>query len=528
MLVDFRNPDPNGTLHADICVIGGGAAGIAIAREFANTRHSVVVLESGGMEVERDIQDLYKGVNTRGDFSLRSTRFRVLGGTTCVWGGWSAPLDDIDFGQRDWVPDSGWPIAKRDLLPFYRRAQVLCELGRYRYDVSEWPSLSSQTLRLDPQKMEHRLWQLSPPTHFGQKYAAELRGLDNVTVLLHATATELIAKDNAGAITGVQIASLEGKKAYVSARIYVLACGGIEVPRLMLASNGVAAAGLANHHDLVGRYFMEHPHPDTGGVLLAMDAEKFRPYFETQAEGERIALGFGPSSRAQERLQILNSSIAVQGELHSEPSGGWDSLIKLARGAEKKEWPDNAGSHVYNVLRDLDDVLREGYLRLQDEPVRGFRFVARTECAPERSNRVVLDNDRDALGMPRARLEWRLGNLERVTVERTMQLLAEEFGRLGVGRVRINELLMDDSSRWSENLSWFGHHMGTTRMSADPKKGVVDTDCRVHGITNLYVASSSVFPTAGFANPTLTILALALRLADHLKSRDIASLPAAS
>ena len=521
MLLDFRDGQLGEQLDADLCIIGAGAAGIAIAREFAGTRHSVIVLESGGLEFDEHVQNLCEGANTREDFSLSTSRFRVFGGTTSVWGGWCAPFDDIDFRSRDWVSNSGWPITRRDLLPYYVRAQPLCQLGRFRYDVSEWPSLARGALALDPAKLEHRLWQLSPPTRFGAVYRTELDQARNVRVVLNATVTEIVTGESAEAARHVLIAGLGGRRARVRAKAYVLACGGIETPRLLLLSKRFSAAGLGNPHDLVGRYFMEHPHPDAGGVLLSGDLASFQPYVDTQVGAERVVLGFGPTAAAQQRLKILNSSIAVNGPLYFEPSQAWDSLTKLARATGELRWPKAAGMHVYNVLRDLDDVLREGYLRATSAPARGFSFTARTETAPHHSNRIALGEERDALGMNRVRLDWRPGSRERVTVEKTMRLLAEELGRLETGRVRLNELLLEDDSRWSENLSWFGHHLGTTRMSDDPRSGVVDADCRIHGMTNVYVASGSVFPTSGFANPTLTIVALALRLADHLKSRKL-------
>jgi choline dehydrogenase-like flavoprotein len=518
MLLDFRQAGLSQTPQADICVIGGGPAGIAIAREFANSSRSVILLESGGLDFDSKVQDLYKGINARGDFSLHTSRFRLLGGTTYAWGGWCTPLDDIDFERRDWVPDSGWPITKNDLLPYYCRAQSLCELGPYRYEIGDWPVLATQALKLDPNKLEHRLWQLSPPTRFGKTYLGELSRTPNITVLLNATATQIVTGENTRAVTEVRIASLSGARAKVRARIYIVACGGIETPRLLLLSNGVEANGVGNRHDLVGRYFMEHPHPDAGGVFISGSVERFRPYFDMRLTEKWAVLGFGPSRQAQERLQILNSSVAVNDPVHSEPTEAWDSLLKLSRAAGDLRWPENSGTHVFNVLRNLDDVIREGYLRVTDSPVQGFTFRARTETPPKPSNRVTLTADRDALGLHRVRLEWAVGALERTTVEKTMMLVAAELGRLEIGRVRVNGLLLEEDTRWSENLAWFGHHMGTTRMSENSKSGVVDTSCRVHGIANLYIAGSSVFPTSGFANPTLTILALALRLADHIRT----------
>jgi len=519
MLADFREVESGGTLEADMCVIGAGAAGITIASELTNGRQSVIVLESGGLQLEPEVQDLYEGTNVHGYFSLATSRFRLFGGTTYAWGGWCAPLDDIDFQPRDWVPHSGWPIRKSDLLPYYRRAQRYCELGPYRYEISEWPSVAEHARALDPTKLEHRMWQLSPPTRFGRVYAGAMRRAANVTLMLHATAVELVTDDSATSVRGVRVADLHGREATVRARIYVLACGGIETTRLLLASNRVESAGIGNRFDVLGRYFMEHPHPDAGGVLLSGDPQALRAYQHTEVGNERIVVGFGPSAQAQARLRILNSSIALGDASHTEPSEAWGSLRKLSRALSERRWPESAGIHVINVLRDLDDVLHEAYLRSTDGEVRGFYLTARTEVAPDPRNRITLDHARDALGMNRVRLDWRVMPLDRVSVATTMRLLAEELGRLGVGRVQVTPLLFEEDGRWSQNLSWFGHHMGTTRMSSDPRSGVVDADCRVHGIDNLYVASASVFPTAGFANPTLTILALAVRLADYVKHR---------
>jgi choline dehydrogenase-like flavoprotein len=523
VLLDFRQAAVPELLQADLCIVGGGAAGIAIAREFIDSGWSVILLESGGHEPDTRVQDLNRGENPRGDFTLHESRFRLLGGTTLVWGGWCAPLDELDFLRRDWVPHSGWPITRQALMPWYQRAQGLCQLGEFRYDVRDWPGLESQTLRLDAAKLSHRLWQLSPPTRFGETYRGELTAAHNITLLLHATATEIVTGDNAQAVSEIRIANLDGRRGLVRARLYVVACGGIETPRLMLLSRGVEASGLANGHDLVGRYFMEHPHPDAGGVLVYGDIRRFDAYVRRAFGEDGIVVAFGPSADAQRRLRILNSSIAVGGSLRLGPTEAWDSLTKLARAVEHGHWPANAVTHVGNVLRNLDGVLREGYRRRKQELVRGYRFISRTETAPDPANRVVLSDERDALGQPRARLLWRPGSAERMTVAQTMLLVAAEFGRLDVGRIRLNELLLEDDARWSENLSWFGHHMGTTRMSETPRTGVVDADCRVHGLANLYIAGSSVFPTSGYANPTLTILALSLRLADHLKSQRVAS-----
>jgi choline dehydrogenase-like flavoprotein len=416
------------------------------------------------------------------------------------------------------VPDSGWPISYDDLLPFYQRAQQLFGLGRYRYEVSEWPFLDGSALPFDSAKIEHKMWQLSPLMGFGRVYEDQLRRAKNLKVILNATVIQIITDSNAARVTAVNVTDLHGRRATVSASRFIIACGGIETPRLLLASNQTSPAGIGNRYDLVGRYFMEHPHPDAGGILLTGDLNSLRTYGEQDVEGERVITAFGPSPDAQRRHRILNSSIALNGPLRHGPSEGWDSLIKISRARAAGEWPDNLGSHIARVLRDLDDVIREGFRHDDDGPIKGYQLTARSEVLPRRENRVTLSRDRDALGSNRAQLEWNVSALDRTSVAKTMVLLAEELGRLNVGRVRVNDLLLQDDTRWSEGLSWFGHHMGATRMHKDRRRGVVNANCQVHGTSNLFIASSSVFPTCGFANPTLTIVALALRLADHMKS----------
>jgi choline dehydrogenase-like flavoprotein len=518
MFAEFQEIESRSELSADICIVGGGAAGITIARELVDADCSVILLESGGMSRNRKIQNLYEGTNKRDDFDLHRTRIRSLGGTTNVWGGYCAPLDPIDFESRDWVPDSGWPISYVDLLPFYQRAQRLFGLGKYRYEVSEWPSLAGSALKFDSAKIEHKMWQLSPLMGFGRVYEDQLRRAKNLKVILNATVTQIITDSNAARVTAVNVADLHGRRATVSASRFIIACGGIETPRLLLASNQTSPAGIGNRYDLVGRYFMEHPHPDAGGILLTGDLNSLRAYGEHDVEGERVITAFGPSPDAQRHHRILNSSIALNGPLKHGPSEGWDSLIKISRARAAGEWPDNLGSHIARVLRDLDDVIREGFRHDDEGPIKGYQLTARTEVLPRRENRVTLSRDHDALGSNRAQLDWNVSALDRTTVAKTMTLLAEELGRLNVGRVRVNGLLLEDDTRWSEGLSWFGHHMGATRMHKDQRRGVVNANCQVHGTSNLFIASSSVFPTCGFANPTLTILALALRLADHLKT----------
>ena len=188
--------------------------------------------------------------------------------------------------------------------------------------------------------------------------------------------------------------------------------------------------------------------------------------------------------------------------------------------------PDHLGRDIWDVVTDLDDVARGMFRATPDDPYhppydlsRPIRFYTRLEQCPNPDSRVKLIGEQDALGLNRIALDWQLTDLDKRSLRRSQELIGAEFGRLGVGRFKLDDWLLADDNSWPEDLHGGHHHMGTCRMSDDPKRGVVDRDCRVHGFDNLYVAGSAVYPTTGYVNPTLTVVALALRLADHLKTK---------
>jgi choline dehydrogenase-like flavoprotein len=472
------------------------------------------------------VQDLCAGENIGRDYvALETTRLRYFGGSTNHWNGYCAPLAPIDFRRRDWVPHSGWPITRSDLDPFYRRAQSICQLGPYAYGERVWEELGVRPHDFDPAEVALCFWQHSPPTRFGEVYRADLERADNVHVLLYANATNIQADHSASFVQHVDLRTLDGKAGRVRARAYVLACGGLENARLLLLSDGVEPAGLGNREDLVGRFFMEHPHTEPG-VVVTDDIERVRTiYGRYLREGVPFEASFCAGETMQAREQVLNSHVLL--EQRASHAQGLEAARALWSSAKRGEAPDDLAEKIWQVVRDLDDVTQFAYRRfitgqLPYAPAvsRLLLFSLRSEQAPNPESRVTLGDERDALGLRRARLDWQLTDLDRRTVRALAETLAAEFARLNIGRVRLADWLLDNNaSHWPSDLYAGNHHMGTTRMAAQPERGVVDVDCRVHHIDNLYVAGSSVFSTGGCANPTLTIVALALRLADHLKAQ---------
>lgn len=522
MFIDFRTMDTNTIVESELCVIGAGAAGITIARELIGENLRVCLLEGGGFDFEAETQSLYEGQSIglplypdRDD--LYGSRLRYFGGTTNHWAGQCAPLSEIDFQPRSWVPHSGWPISKADLDPFYQRALSICDIGPYIFDKRVWEKMGMEQPPFNPEEIQSHFWQKSRgPTRFGTFYRDALKNAKNVKVLLHANVTN-IGLDKTGArVKHVNIGSLNGKIGSVKAKLFVLACGGIENPRLLLISNQVQTEGLGNQYDLVGRFFMDQPHAPLGTLVMAEADHFLGTYNFKKFEDVRYKFGLRISERVQKQEQILHACGAFGPEEDAPPpavEAGRHILHDLKGGRISED----LGEKIGRVFSDLDDSAAYVYCRLQG---RGKMCTmnrwldVRMEQNPNPSSRVTLSQDRDALGLNRLNLDWRLTELERRTAKVLAMIIGNEVGRLNMGRIRLPQWLVEDG-----DPGWAGgnHHMGTTRMSENPKMGVVNRDCRVHGINNLYIAGSSVFPTSGFVNPTLTIVALALRLVDHLR-----------
>jgi len=511
MIGEFSEVEDGALLDADLCIVGSGAAGITLARTFIGT--SVQVLLVAGSFAGRDY------------IPLDVVRLRFFGGTTNHWGGWCTTLTPIDFARRDWVPHSGWPIGPEALEPHYPETQDILQLGAFGYDGETWRRRGMHTpYPLDPQAVDWHFWQISAPTRFGQRYRAALNAADNVRVLLHANVTGLRTDPAGAAVNHIDLASLDGRRARVRARAYVLAAGGLENPRLLLLSTDADRRGLGNRHDTVGRFFGEHMHARpaqllTGDPIAVAEAMQTFHY-----RGHEIITGLCPSAALQRRLRILNNSMTliIRGNEDSVFFHAW----QIARGIREGRIPDRFGDRLLRLATDFDTLAGGAYRRfLLDAPwpegeqrIADFGFFIRCEQAPNPDSRVFLGEERDALGLPRPVLDWRLTEFDKRSVREFCIALGNAFGAVGGGRVRLAEWLLDDSDDWGDSFGG-SHHVGTTRMSADPRDGVVDADCRVHGMDNLYIAGSSVYPTGGFAHPTYTIVALSLRLAYHLKER---------
>ena len=260
MFLDFRREDAGASFETAVAVIGSGPAGLTIARERAAAGIDVILIESGGFDGDAATQALYDGDNAGVPHeAFDAVRMRFFGGSSNCWGGGCIPFENHDFEKRDWIPHSGWPITRRDLDPLYERALPVCGAGPYLYDDSVWSRVGQTATDFDRERVRYCYWQLSAPLRFGEAYRADVEKAPNLKVLLNANATRIALNADGSQVEAIEIKSLSGHTGRVRARHFVVACGGIENARLMLASNDRMPAGAGNGHDAVGRYFMEHP-----------------------------------------------------------------------------------------------------------------------------------------------------------------------------------------------------------------------------------------------------------------------------
>jgi choline dehydrogenase-like flavoprotein len=279
MIVDARSITDGATVETDVCIVGAGAAGCTLARELSGQPFRVCLIESGGLRMDPETQLLAEGEVT-GDltFPLDETRVRGFGGTTAIWAGSCRPLDDTDFQVHHWIPFSGWPFSRAHLEPYYARAQTVCQIGPPTYEVEDWEDPEAPRLPLNPERIATHIFQISPPTRFGKTYREAIHRAPNVTMLSYGNVLEVETSENARTATLVRVATLRGTVFTVRARLFVLAGGGVENPRLLLLSNRTKRVGLGNDHDLVGRFFIDHMRIESAELCLVDPRTHMRMY----------------------------------------------------------------------------------------------------------------------------------------------------------------------------------------------------------------------------------------------------------
>lgn len=541
MLIDARTIDRGAVVRTDVAVVGAGVCGMTLGLAFAGAPFSTCLIESGGLKPDKKTQSLYWGENAGLPYyPLDTARARFFGGTTHFWkiklpdSGMAArvqPMDAIDFQTRDWIPHSGWPFDREHLVPYYERAHEICGIGPFNYDPDFWTGSAGPPLPLNSDRVRTTIFQFVDRKVFHDRHTRHIKNADTIKTLLHANVTGIQTDETGSQVAGLKVSCLDGNQFVVKAKVYVLALGGLETPRLLLNSDEVHRSGLGNAHDLVGRFFMEHPHLWSGCFVPASRQVGTATglYQLHRKDGVAIMAKLALSEKTLRSERLANHCFSIHPDYKlthdhyiSGGSAAVDSFRRFKAHLDKRRLPPDALKLLGRTIAGAGAIARAAGRKLsgsfekesvQAKVVPVYRLNHMSEQVPNPDSRVRLSDDTDALGMRRIALDWKLCEQDAYTITRAQEIISAELQAAGLGCLKIDT--HRDAIPHTVHGGW--HHMGTTRMHDDPRRGVVDRNCRVHGVSNLFIAGASVFPTGGVANPVLTTMALVLRLADHVQ-----------
>jgi choline dehydrogenase-like flavoprotein len=498
---------------ADICIVGTGAAGLTLASVFLRSGTSVMMLESGGLELEEEAQRLNRCDTGQLLFEgAHRGRKRVFGGSTTCWGGQLLPLDPIDFAHRAWVDHSGWPVTAEDMAPYYREALKFAGADELNFDSDVCRALTRES-PFDPEILRYYFSKWSPHPNFRDVLADDLRQSDHVRVFLHANATRLELGARRDRVKEVRVYNASLEEFTFIAPTVILCTGGIETARLLLTNRHQAPNGIGNAHGLVGRFFQDHPSLLVGAVRSNDPQQMNECFASTAVDGLRVTPRVSLSPQVQEAQGLLNAS-AYLSFAYPPTLLRRAMVLNLARGIGVQQ-------RAARNLVDAGRLLVGPTIRLHRRGSRlgkhaQFGVTVIMEQEPCAESTITLANHTDRFGVPRAKIRWHATDKTWETVVRFSRILKSEFRQAGLGDLDLFPHVTADRAYWRVFPHDMYHHMGATRMGTSSETGVVDENCRVFGVQNLFVASSSVFPTGGHSNCTLTIMALALRLANHI------------
>jgi choline dehydrogenase-like flavoprotein len=509
----------------DAVILGAGPAGITTALELSRSGLSVALVESGGFEFDPDVQALCDGKVTGHDaVDLTAIRLRMFGGTSNHWGGHCVPLDPVDFARAPLSGMSGWPFGYDHLVPFYERAHKLCGLGPFDYSLGRVHRVGEEDFLLtDHPRLRTQAVIGSGPLNFVETFRDEIVASPRIDLRLHWNAVHFIF-DESGQVTGVALRGLDGAEELISGRAVVIACGAVETARLLMVSNMRGGHRFGDAGGFLGRCYMDHLAGGAAFLALAVPVGA-KAYWQNvvDREGREVKYVWRLSDEVLEAERLANAHFRLvpfsddpaERKFAGEAQSSIDSLKAIAKWALGRDQENLKLSDAYcTFITNADSFVTQRWrTHVTGTGVRRLVLLYEAEQLPTRENFVALTKDKDAIGLPKVRLNWSPGLAERESIVRSAIEIGRICGEMSLGRIELEDHF--GARYWDASTTW--HQLGTARMAASSKDGVVDPNCRVHGARNLYVASGAVMPSVGRANPTLTIMALAIRLADHLK-----------
>ncbi len=526
MFIDSGQISSDSTIDTQLCIVGAGPAGLSVASIFEHSPLSVCIVESGGLALDPATQLLTEAEVTGAPLlPPHISRYRGFGGTSKRWAGFLRPLDNDDFAPRPWLANSGWPFDRHELQSHYDAVLRLLSLS---VDERDWHATTwtgelamLSALPMGGAFKPARFFR-APERQFGSYFRKRMQRSPNVRVFLKGNVVEIETDATGAHVKRVRVRCLNGNGFWIKAKFFVLAAGGIENARLMLVSNRLQAAGLGNGNDLVGRHLMNHPHFPAAWFKKTAAIKPTRFHWRRTAKTiDRMVLTTDAMAEDQiAKFSVHLIPVDADGRRPWDKSKGFESLTALLGINTEAAHTDSRALLLQRVLSDIPGLMADVGRRTTQHVRQSSHIcvVTETEQVPNAQSRVTLSAARDALGLNKAKINWLLEPLDKRTIRRGLQRLDHALRQSGLGMLSYHDWTLDDAPDSYPGGDW-AHHLGTTRMSADPRRGVVDHNGRVHNMHNLYVTGGSVFPTAGIAPPTHTIMALGLRLGRHLRDK---------
>jgi choline dehydrogenase-like flavoprotein len=551
MLVDASQIDRQARVRSDVTVVGSGPGGISCALELARHGFDVTLIESGLKRFSAAAQRLADcdQFDPRRQAPMEECVRRQVGGTSVIWGGRCVPFDPIDFESRSYIPQSDWPVGYEEISPYFAQAAAYFFCGAPIFNAHDLPELMQKTIVPnfpEGEVLSSELERWSLPTNFGREHLRKLAASPRIRLLQGLTVAEICTDVSGEHVQRLRAKTLAGTDISLQSDSYVLACGGLDTARLLLVSDANSSGGLGNASGMLGRNYMGHvdgrialvrfygrPKDTAFGFWRDRDGVYVRPRFT-----------FAPEVQRRERLSntaswIVNPTVGNpahgNGVLSfaylalSSPFGKYFASEAIRKATIGSAVPGSAWQHWLNMFRDLPRtaafIPTFGTKRfLLHRRVPGFYQYSQSNCydlhyhaeqVPNRESRATLSDQEDALGMRRLNIDLRFSEQDIDSVLRSHELLDGYLRKHGIGQL---DYLPGDRREnvWAQARDGY-HQVGLARMSHDPADGVVDANCRVYGVANLYLASCATFPTSGQANPTFTMVAFAIRLAEYLK-----------